>query len=122
MAGGRPTVYNQEVLDNALYYLKNYEEYGCKVPTVVGLCGAINRSKTTVYRWEKEEGKEQFRDILEQISESQECGLINKGLSGDFNSAITKMMLTKHGYSDKMDIDQDTNLTVNIVEFNEDDE
>ncbi|WP_415843310.1 terminase small subunit [Xenorhabdus thuongxuanensis] len=31
--------------------------------------------------------------------------LINKGLTGDFNSTIAKMMLTKHGYSDKQEID-----------------
>jgi len=35
----------------------------------------------------------------------QERKLICNGLMGDFNPAITKMMLTKHGYSDKMETD-----------------
>ena len=43
----------------------------------------------------------------------QEKDLINKGLTGDFNSTITKLILTKHGYSDKQDIDHSgINLTV----------
>jgi hypothetical protein len=34
------------------------------------------------------------------IAEKQERELLNNGLSGDFNYSITKMMLSKHGYSD----------------------
>jgi hypothetical protein len=31
--------------------------------------------------------------------------LIDGGLIGDFNPTITKLMLTKHGYSDKQEVD-----------------
>ena len=31
--------------------------------------------------------------------------LINGGLMGDFNASIAKVMMTKHGYSDKQEID-----------------
>jgi len=34
----------------------------------------------------------------------QHRGLVNGGLSGKFNPAITKMMMTKHGYSDKQEL------------------
>ena len=30
--------------------------------------------------------------------------LIAKGLKGEFNASITKLMLTKHGYTDKQDV------------------
>ncbi len=102
--GGRPTSYDQDIIDKAYDYLENYEtEYDDRVPMVVGLCKAINRARSTVYKWADEEGKEEFSDILCQIEEMQHLGLVNKGLAGEFNPAITKMMLTKHGYSDKQD-------------------
>jgi len=31
--------------------------------------------------------------------------LVNKGLTGDFNATITKLMLANHGYSEKQSID-----------------
>ncbi len=103
MAAGRPTIYTKGVIDGSYEYIRTYAEIGERVPTVVGLCKFINRSKTVVYDWAKEEGKEEFADILSQISEIQHLGLVNSGLAGDFNPAITKMMLTHHGYSDKVE-------------------
>jgi hypothetical protein len=38
-------------------------------------------------------------------SAKQERQLISGGLTNEFNSAITKMMLTKHGYTDKTETD-----------------
>ena len=35
----------------------------------------------------------------------QQLTLLNGGLSNTFNSAITKLVLGKHGYHDKMDQD-----------------
>lgn len=100
--GGRPTTYTPEVLELARDYVENCPD---KVPLVVGLCRHIGRGKTTVYNWEKDEDKQEFRDILEQIEENQHINLVNGGLAGDFSSPIAKMMLTKHGYSDKIDQD-----------------
>ena len=102
MAGGRPTSYSPEVLKLARDYVDNCPN---TVPMVVGLCKHIDRGKTTVYNWAKDEDKQEFRDILEEIEQNQHIELIEGGLSNDFNSAITKMMLTKHGYSDKVEQD-----------------
>ena len=102
MAGGRPTTYNKEVLELARDYVDNCPN---TVPMVVGLCKHINRGKTTVYNWAKDEDKQEFRDILEEIEQNQHIDLIEGGLDNSFNSAITKMMLTKHGYSDKVEQD-----------------
>jgi len=100
--GGRPTTYNEEVLELARDYVENCPN---TVPMVVGLCKHIGRAKATVYAWAKEEGKEEFSDILREIEENQHIQLIEGGLDNSFNSAITKMMLTKHGYSDKVEQD-----------------
>jgi hypothetical protein len=105
MAGGRPTSYTEEVLTSAYDYLANYKDNDEVIPTVVGLCRHIGRGKTTVYNWaaEKTDEKAEFRDILEAIEENQHIGLVNGGLSNAFNPTITKMMMTKHGYSEKID-------------------
>ena len=103
--GGRPTHYTEELIADALDYLEVYKTKEELVPTVVGLCRHINRSKSVVYNWAKDEDKALFVDILGQIEELQHIGLVNGGLSSAFNPAITKMMLTKHGYSDKQEID-----------------
>jgi hypothetical protein len=101
----RPVEYGPEVLRLANEYLEQYPQNKQLVPTVVGLCKHINRSKSTVYEWEKHADKSEFSDILTRIAEIQEMELINGGLGGLFNPAITKMMLTKHGYSDKQELD-----------------
>lgn len=93
------------MLAKAREYVEIYhDELGELVPTVVGLCDYIDRSKTTVYRWAQEEDKQEFRDILGAIEQKQEKALVMGGLSGQFNSVITKMMMTKHGYSDKQEV------------------
>ncbi len=102
MGVGRPTTYTEDMLVKATDYIANCPDV---IPTVVGLCQHIERSKSTVYSWAKDDDKSQFLDILEQIDEKQEIRLISGGLMGEFNSPIAKMMLTKHGYSDKQDVD-----------------
>ena len=102
---GRPTKYDDDMIDKALEYLECYEGQGELVPTVVGLCRYIKRSKSIVYDWAKVPEKALFSDILCQIEELQHIKLVNGGLGSAFNPAITKMMLTKHGYSDKQEID-----------------
>lgn len=104
MAGGRPTNYDESVLALAREYLESYE-HDELVPTVAGLAGHIKRSRSTIYKWEAEKLYPEFSDVLEEIKECQEKKLIKGGLSSNFNSVITKMMLTKHGYSDKQEID-----------------
>jgi hypothetical protein len=99
----RPTNLTDEVLAKAKDYLSSYrDEYGHAVPSVVGLCRAIDRARSTVYLW-AEDSEGEFSDILEGIKEIQEAVLIDGGLKGNFNSTITKLMLTKHDYSDKVD-------------------
>lgn len=102
MALGRPTTYTPEVVEAAWLYIDTYEEHGHNIPSVAGLCQVIKRSRSIVYDWAKDPEKE-FSDILDALLEKQEQKLVDNGLSGAFNSTITKLILTKHGYSDKQD-------------------
>ena len=104
-AGGRPTDYTPELVAKAWEYANGgWAERGDLVPSVAGLAALIGVSRVTCYDWAKDESKE-FSYILEKIGTEQERDLINGGLSGKFNAPITKMMLTKHGYSDKVEND-----------------
>lgn len=101
----RPTKWSEELEVKALDYINNYKDLtDHSVPSVVGLCAYINIAKSTVYDW-SEKNIGQFSDIVCNLLEKQELGLINGGLSGDYNSSISKLMLTKHGYHDKLDQD-----------------
>ena len=96
----RPTKYTPELLAKAKEYL---ESYSTAIPSHIGLAYYLNIANSTLYAWAKEDGKGQFSDILERIMQLQFIELTDKGLTGDFNSAITKLALGKHGYTDKVD-------------------
>jgi hypothetical protein len=100
MAGGRPTDYTPKIIKAAWEYAKGgWIAAGDKVPSVAGLACEIGISRETCHAWARDDDNE-FSDILKLISRKQERELLNNGLSGDFNYSITKMMLSKHGYSD----------------------
>jgi hypothetical protein len=101
---GRPTTFGSGVQEDAWAYIDNFNTvHGHQIPSVVGLCKVIKRAKSTIYDWAKRDDNE-FSDILEAINEAQQLELINKGLSGDFNSNIAKLVLGKHGFHDKQDV------------------
>ena len=97
---GRPCELNEAVIEKARLYLKGgYKEQGNAVPSVAGLAFALGKSRNVMYEWAKQ--NDEFNDILECIATAQEMLLIDGGLNGDFNAAFAKMLMTKHGYSDK---------------------
>lgn len=103
MPAGRPTRYTKALVAKAWDYVDNFEKHGHAIPSVVGLCKVLNRGKSTVYDWAKDPNKE-FSDILEAINENQELVTFNKSLKGEYNASIAKLLLGKHGYHDKTDI------------------
>lgn len=109
MPAGRPTDYTPELLEKAWWYADSgWNEVGDPVPTVAGLACELGISRDTCYEWEKHEDKE-FSDILRKIAQTQERHLVKGGLVGGYNAAISKMMLTRHGYSDRIEQDHTTN-------------
>ena len=101
--GGRPTKYSNDTLIVARDYLNHYEKHGDQIPSIAGLAVILGVRRETLHVWAKEEGKEQFSNILGEILSEQEKVLISKGLSGAFNPTIVKLVLGKHGYHDRQD-------------------
>lgn len=102
---GRPTTYSDEKLQIAEFYLYNWgtEEIGDSIPSRVGLCRWMGIHKQTSYDWDK--AHDEFCAVTKAIDTLQEYVAINKGITGVFNAAITKLILSNHGYSDKVDVD-----------------
>jgi len=103
MAGGRPTKYDDDILEKSKEYLDSgYSENEELFPSHVGLCLYVGIGKSTAYEWAKDIDKLEFSDIFEQIMMKQELNIVKNSITGDYNSTIAKVMLTKHGYSDKL--------------------
>ena len=115
MKYGRPTNLTKEVIQQAWDYVDDFETHGHAVPSVVGLCKVINRSKSSVYRWAEEENSD-FWDILRAINENQELVTFNRALTGDYNASIAKLLLGKHGYSDKQEIKAEVKDITNMTD------
>ena len=108
---GRPTKYNEELEAQAHEYLTDYKtKYGDEIPSVVGLCNILNLSRSTAYKWAEEDDKD-FSYILDRINTTQQQVLLNNGLNGVFNAQIAKLVLGKHGYSEKKEVEASVTMT-----------
>lgn len=100
----RPTDYTPKLLKKAREYEAMEHE---TIPSIAGLSLYLDISRETCHVWAKDEDKPEFSDIYRRIMAKQENTLVNKGLNGTFNPTITKLILTKHGYTDKQDVTTD---------------
>lgn len=100
---GRPSELAECLVKAREYLLGGYEKVGDVVPSVAGLACYLGKSKSTVNKWGVD--NEDFSDTLDAIKTLQESKLLNGGLGGTFNSTITKLMLSNHGYSEKQEVD-----------------
>lgn len=99
----RPTDYNEEMLEKAKDYLADCTKYEDVVPTAAGLSLVLDVSRKTLYNWGEQH--EEFLHILERLQSTQERELLVNGLQSIWNPVITKLMLGKHGYSEKHQVD-----------------
>lgn len=114
---GRPTEYSQETLDTARGYLKDYErKHGRALPSIVGLARALGVSRSTVYDWKDDPEKSEFSDILEQILQEQHEVALTKGLKGEYNATLVKLLLGKHGYHDRLEHEVKGNTLLASIE------
>lgn len=128
MAAGRPTDYTPKILKAAKEYADLASELAIKAdiqntacPSIAELALTLKVARSTIYLWAKEHPE--FSDILERIMAAQEMRLTDNGLNGTYNPTIAKVMLTKHGYTDKQDITSDNKpIAPLLVRFLGDDE
>lgn len=107
---GRPHGLTPEIIEKAKHYLVDgYKEIENIVPSIAGLGCYVGVNKATLYKWKEEGISKEFNDTLDAILMKQEMLLINGGLSQVFSGTITKLMLSNHGYSDKVQSDVTTN-------------
>jgi len=111
MPAGRPSKYTPELLEQAYAYLDEWETLGQLIPSNEGLSYYLGVGKRTIYDWAKDEEKQEFSHILDKIQAQQAQLVLNKGLGGDFNPSIAKLVLGKHGYHDKHDIEHAGDIT-----------
>lgn len=112
--GGRPTLYNGDMLENVKQYIKHFQNPDNSkiktievIPTVAGLAIFLGVSKRTLYNWS--DSNPELLHTLEELQDTQESILVSNGLTGSFNANISKLVLANHGYSDKQNIDVVTN-------------
>jgi|SRR6478736_4469337 len=125
MAAGRPTKYSEDILKLTDQYITGCEDeeqtivsgesekftsykvrVKVKMPTIEGLSLYLNVHKDTIFEWDKQH--KEFSDLLSVLRAKQCDRLINKGLSGDYNPFIAKLILSKHGYAEKQEIEHST--------------
>ena len=121
MPAGRPSEYTPELVQMAREYIDGgWEEAGDAIPSIAGLAVCLGMRRETLHVWAKEEGKEEFSNMLGEMLAKQENILLSKGLTNEHNPTITKLVLSKHGYSDKVEQDHkssDGSMTPGPVSF-----
>ena len=115
----RPTKWSEEIEEKATRYIIDYQIYGDMIPSIEGMAEHLELHRDTLYAWAKDKDKG-FSDILGRCMQVQAKTLVNNGLNNTFNSAITKLVLGKHGYHDKMEQDiksSDGTMKPTIIEL-----
>lgn len=118
MKTGRPTEYSPTILKRAQAYFTKKLSSDEVVHSIEGLALVLGVSRDTIYEWEKEEGKEEFSDIVKQIRTKKSFRLQNGSLKGELNAPIAKLLLGHEGYREAQDITTDgKGLTVSLVSY-----
>ena len=99
----RPSEYKESYADDVELYLNVYESRGEVTPTKEGFAIYLGTTKPTILKWAQD--NPEFLYALEKIESKQGLALQNKGLKGEFNSTITKLMLSaNHGMREGTDV------------------
>ena len=100
---GRPSLLTPELIAKAREYLLGYVDQGDVIPSAAGLACWLGIAKSSIYLYAQQ--NEAFSDTLDAIQAKQETLTLNKGMTGEFNSTIAKLVLANHGYSDRVQQD-----------------
>jgi len=98
MSGGRPTKYNDQILEKTEEYIKYAVPENMEIATTEGLAIHLNVSKDTLYEWAKH--YREFSDAIKRIKTIQKQQLVKTGIFGgkEINASIIALMLkVNHG-------------------------
>ena len=102
---GRPSKYTPELLEKARAVVDSKKG---QFTMIAELALELGIRRETVHEWCRDPEKKQFSNIVEELMAGQEIYLAKGALSGDLNASITKLLLTKHNYSDRQDVTSDS--------------
>ena len=102
---GRPTKYGPHTLEITADYIDNFGLCGDAIPSIVGLSLELDVVLSRVDVWRNDPKKKEFKDMLEKLLAKQQRVLLAGSLLGDLNSNISKLVLAKHGYTDKTEVE-----------------
>ena len=97
----RPTKYTPELLDKANTYLSTYTRL---IPSHQDLRLSLDISESTLYDWAQK--YDEFSDILAKVKLTQFTVAMDGGLGGEMNANLVKLLMGKHGLSEKSTVDQ----------------
>lgn len=107
MPAGRPTEYDPvKTTKLAREYIENCEDKYVRkslivdLPVAAGLALYLGVNKKTLYEWAQK--YDEFGNIMAELNAKQEKMLLTNGLSGKYNSTISKLVLSKHGYKEQI--------------------
>ena len=114
---GRPTKWSPEVEARALWYVREgWKTEGDAIPSVCGLAVVLGLNKCTLEDWRTHDNKN-FSGILAELLMTQERVLLNQGLLGNYNSNLTKLVLGKHGYHDRVEQEVPATKSIGKIEI-----
>jgi hypothetical protein len=92
-AGGRPTLYTPQIIEELNQYLTEAVPQNMKIPTVEGIALKLGISKDTLYEWAKI--NKEFSDALGKLKMMQKEALIETGIFGgkEINQTIVALLL-----------------------------
>lgn len=100
---GCPTKYNKRMVAKAREYLKTYKEQGDIIPSLASLSLFMGIDKDTVYAWADKHSD--ISSVVKELKSTQEQVLLNGSLNGSMNPSIAKLILHKHEYSERKEVD-----------------
>lgn len=127
--GGRPSEYDPKFVDLVDTYLALATDTivvvagsgfrtEVKLPKREGFAKFLGYPRQTLDNWAKEHPE--FFDALERIDAEQRERLIDKGLSGDYNPTIAKLILSaNHGMAEKSESknEHSGNVSFNLTDL-----
>ena len=89
--GGRPTKYTPDMVDRLEGYMHNCPD---ELPSKSGFAIFVGVHVNTLDNWSRKHSE--FLWALRRLHTLQESELINKGLAGQYNSTICKLILSRN--------------------------